>query len=110
MKKNNTSKKSVSYKVGRPKKQSTVKDKVKMYKTQITDYDFNETTDFIDPKKSLRLSDLGLTLPETPPTQVVSIRLPSQLLNQIRALSSDRDISYQSLIKILLAQGVKNFK
>ena len=103
MKKNNSTR-------GRPKKVSTLHDQQVKYKTKITDYDFDETTDFINPDKPLSLRDIGFTLPPTSPTQVVSIRLPSVLLNQIRALSSERDVSYQALIKIFLSDSVKKLK
>lgn len=75
--------------------------------TEIRDYDDTETTGFIDKRKRLKISDLGLKLPETPPTQVVSIRLPTPLLNQIRARASAQDIPYQALIKILLSRSLK---
>jgi len=41
-----------------------------------------------------------------PPTQVVSIRLPSALLNELRALASARDVPYQALIKLLLTESL----
>jgi len=37
---------------------------------------------------------------------VVSIRLPSELLNQIKAAASARDVPYQALIKLLLAESL----
>ena len=106
----NKTKMAAKYKLGRPVKKSTLKDKKKTYQAEITDYDFNDTTDFINVKKPLKLKDLGFTLPEIPPTQVVSIRLPTILLNQIRALSSQSDISYQAMIKIFLSSAVAQAK
>jgi len=41
-----------------------------------------------------------------PSTITISLRLPESLLNQIRILANKDDIPYQSLMKILLAQGV----
>ena len=46
---------------------------------EITEYDNEETISMIDINKPLKLSDLGLKLPDVPPTQVISIRLPSEL-------------------------------
>lgn len=40
-------------------------------------------------------------------TQVVSIRLPSSLLNQLKAFASARDVPYQALIKLLLAESLE---
>ncbi|MDC0358571.1 BrnA antitoxin family protein [Oligoflexia bacterium] len=78
--------------------------------TEIRDYDEFETTEMIDSSKSLRFKDLGLKLPDTPPTQVVSIRLPSDLLNEIKALGSQRDVPYQALIKLFLSESLENIK
>lgn len=77
---------------------------------EIVDYDGNETGPMINAKKPLRFEDIGLELPPTPPTQVVSIRLPSGLLNELRAIGSKRDIPYQALVKMLLAEGVETLK
>jgi predicted DNA binding CopG/RHH family protein len=64
----------------------------------------------IDPEKPLRFEDIGLRLPEVPPTQVISIRLPSALLNELRAISSETDIPYQALIKLMLSRSVSKFR
>ncbi len=84
--------------------------KIKKNLEEIKDYDHFDTALWINTKDSLRFEDLGLKLPSTPPTQVVSIRLPSELLNEIKALGSKRDVPYQSLIKLFLAQAVLKFK
>lgn len=73
----------------------------------IHDYDEHDTTAMIDAKKTLRFADLGLKIPKMPPTQVVSIRLPSALLNEIKAFASARDVPYQALIKLLLAESLE---
>ena len=74
---------------------------------EIRDYDAHDTSSMIDSAAPLDLADLGLELPKTPPTQVVSIRLPSSLLNQIKAFASARDVPYQALIKLLLAESLE---
>ena len=76
----------------------------------IEDYDAVDTSDMIDRSKLLKYQDLGLKLPEVPPTQVISIRLPSTLLNELRAISSETDIPYQALIKLFLSDSVSKFK
>jgi hypothetical protein len=83
-------------------KRSTTKRRRK----EIRDYDTRDTSTMIDPGKPLTLQQLGLDLPKVPPTQVVSIRLPSALLNQLKAFASARDIPYQALIKLLLAESL----
>ena len=81
--------------------------KTKKVRREIADYDSNDTSTMIDPDRPLGLDDLGLKLPKVPPTQVVSIRLPSELLNQIKAFASARDVPYQALIKLLLAESLQ---
>ena len=74
---------------------------------EIKDYDQFDTTEFIDANKPLKLGDLGLKLPEQAPTQVVSIRLPTDLLNEIKAMGSQKDVPYQALIKLFLSAAIK---
>jgi len=76
----------------------------------IRDYDAVDTTEMIDPSKPLKFEDIGLRLPAVPPTQVVSIRLPSRLLNELKAISSETDIPYHALIKLFLSQSVSRFR
>jgi len=78
--------------------------------TEIRDYDDRDTTTMIDSSKPLAFADLGLQLPKSPPTQVISIRLPSALLNEIKAVASARDVPYQTLIKFLLAESIQRRK
>ena len=84
--------------------------KIKKRNKEIIDYDELNTTGLIDKTKALKLSDLGLRLPITHPTQVISIRLPSTLLNEIRAIGSQKDVPYQALIKFFLSESVAEFK
>ena len=72
----------------------------------VRDYDSVETSEMIDESIPLKYEDLGLKLPEVPPTQVISIRLPSSLVNELRAISSETDIPYQALIKLFLSESV----
>jgi predicted DNA binding CopG/RHH family protein len=76
----------------------------------VADYDEYDTTAIIDRDKPLRFEEIGLKLPETPPTQVISIRLPTALLNEIKALGSRDDVPYQALIKLFLAEAVQHKK
>lgn len=39
-----------------------------------------------------------------PSTQTISLRLPEDLLEEIKILANKRDVPYQSLIKILLRE------
>ena len=44
------------------------------------------------------------------PTQPVTVRLPRRLLQELRVLAKDRDVPYQSLLKILLAEKVTELR
>ncbi len=81
--------------------------KSKKKSREITLYDDNDTTHFIDKNKRLSLKDLGFKLPPESPTKVISIRLPTELYNIIRAFSTNHDIPYQAYIKYLLAESLK---
>ena len=83
-----------------------MKTKRKVRSQVIVDYDNSDTTSFVNGNKPLLFSDMGVSLPKPPPTQVVSIRLPTPLLNELRALGSEQDVPYQALIKLFLADAV----
>lgn len=74
--------------------------------TEIKEYDTADTTAFIDRSKKMRLKDLNITLPPDAPTKVLSIRIPTALLNSIKAYASDHDVPYSAMIKILLAESL----
>ena len=84
--------------------------KVSKTSVEASDYDEIDVSGVIGNQKSLQFKDLGLRLPETPPTQVISIRVPTQLLNEIRAISSQKDVPYQGLIKMYLSEAVSKAK
>lgn len=69
---------------------------------EIESYDDNDSTYFIDKTKPKSLKDLGLKLPLEPPTKVVSIRLPINLFNKIKAYATNIDMPYQAFIKYVL--------
>ena len=77
---------------------------------QIVDYDTYDTSKMIKTSKPLKLEDLGLKLPDNPPTQIVSLRLPTRLLNAIKAIGSEQDVPYQALIKLMLSSSIGKFR
>lgn len=83
-----------------------MKTKRKIKPQVIEDFDSSDTPPWVNADKPLVLSEIGVSLPSTPPTQVVSIRLPTSLLNELRALGSEQDVPYQALIKLFLADAV----
>lgn len=45
-----------------------------------------------------------------PSTKSISLRLPENLLNDIKIMANKEDIPYQSLMKFFLAQGVNHMR
>jgi predicted DNA binding CopG/RHH family protein len=76
------------------------------FKTEAEERKFSEThdsTDYIDWSKAERARFPNLK----PSTTAISIRLPSGLLEQIKIAANERDVPYQSLIKMWLAEKVR---
>jgi len=49
-----------------------------------------------------------VTLPNLKPsTKTISVRLPESLLEALKLLANKRDVPYQSLLKIFLAERIK---
>jgi predicted DNA binding CopG/RHH family protein len=63
----------------------------------------HDATDFIDFSQAQQAH-----MPRLKPTlKTISIRLPEPLLESIKVLAHKRDVPYQSLMKMLLAEGIK---
>lgn len=62
----------------------------------------NDITDYFDIKSRKKMNFPNLK----PSTQTISIRLPEDLLEEIKVLANKRDVPYQSLIKILLRESL----
>lgn len=63
----------------------------------------HDTTDYFDTSKPIKL-DLSELKPSTRP---VTIRLPDFLLSDLKILAHKKDVPYQSLMKVFLAERVK---
>lgn len=63
----------------------------------------HDLTDYIDHFESIEL-DLSELKPSTRP---ITIRLPESLLSSVKMLANKRDVPYQSLMKIFLAERVQ---
>ena len=76
------------------------------FKTEAEERKFWEThdsTDYVDWRRAERARFPNLK----PSTTAISIRLPLGLLEQIKVAANRRDVPYQSLIKMWLAEKVK---
>jgi len=63
-----------------------------------------DSTDYIDWDKAIK----NPIFPNLKPsTKTISLRLPTFLLSMIKQLAKAKDVPYQSLIKIFLAEKVK---
>ncbi len=63
----------------------------------------HDSAELVDWTKAHRV-----TLPDLRPSlKTISIRLPSFMLEEIKQLAHKRDVPYQSLIKLFLAERVK---
>ena len=82
-------------------------EKLPTFKTQSEEALFwreHDSVDYIDWSKAKRAAFPNLK----PSVKTISLRIPESLLNAIRILANKDDIPYQSLMKILLAEGVRN--
>ena len=62
-----------------------------------------DSTEIVDWAKAQRV-----TLAELKPSlKTISLRLPSFMLEEIKRLANKRDVPYQSLIKLFLAERVR---
>jgi predicted DNA binding CopG/RHH family protein len=80
---------------------------VPKFKSEAEEREFWEThdsTEYLDWSKAERVRFPNLKLS----TQSISLRLPVSLLEQIKIEANKRDVPYQSLIKVWLAEKVSH--
>ncbi len=66
-------------------------------------WETHDSTDYVDWSKAQRVRFPNLK----PSTTAISLRLPVSLLEQIKIAANKRDVPYQSLIKMWLAEKVE---
>jgi predicted DNA binding CopG/RHH family protein len=63
----------------------------------------HDSTDYIDWRRGKRA-----ILPKLKPTsQTISLRLPKPMLDRLKQLANKRDVPYQSLLKMFVADRLK---
>ena len=63
----------------------------------------HDSTDFIDWRRAKRT-----TLPNLKPSsQTISLRLPKPMLDRLKQLANKRDVPYQSLLKMFVADRLE---
>jgi len=65
-------------------------------------WETHDTSDYVDWSRAV-LADFPNLKPST---QTISLRLPSSLLAELKILANQRDVPYQSLLKVFLAERV----
>jgi len=86
-----------------PKKQ--LRKLIPQFETEAQEQEFwssHDSTDYVDWSQAQRVTFGRLK----PSTQTISIRLPVALLEDLKLLANKRDVPYQSLVKIFLAERV----
>jgi len=63
----------------------------------------HDSTDFFDWNKADRLTLSNLK----PSVKKISLRLPESILEDLKLLANKRDVPYQSLLKIFLAERIE---
>lgn len=80
--------------------------KLPRFKTEDEEREFwatHSTVDFLD-----QFERVELDLPNLKrSTKTISIRLPESMIDQLKKLANKRDVPYQSLLKILLGEKIK---
>lgn len=64
----------------------------------------HDTTEYVDWSRAERVTLSNLK----PSTTTISLRLPSPLLADLKVLANQRDVPYQSLLKVYLADRVRS--
>ena len=65
-------------------------------------WDTHDSADYVDWSKATVVSFPKLR----PSTETISLRLPAPLLSDLKALANKRDVPYQSLLKVFVADRV----
>lgn len=63
----------------------------------------HDSTDYVDWAAGTQVAFPNLK----PSTQTISLRLPLAMLNSLKVMANTRDVPYQSLMKMLLADALK---
>ena len=66
-------------------------------------WDTHDSTEFINWNKAERITFANLK----PSVKKISLRLPESMLEELKMLANKRDVPYQSLLKIFLAERIE---
>jgi predicted DNA binding CopG/RHH family protein len=91
--------------MGKRKKGSVVKESMPKFSSEDEERAYwaeHDVVDYFDWERSVQGSFPALK----PSTKTISVRLPQALLEELKMLANERDVPYQSLLKIFLAERV----
>lgn len=83
-----------------------MKKKIPKFESEDEERDFwssHDSTPYVDWEKAERIAFPSLK----PSTKTISIRLPESMLDDLKMLANKKDIPYQSLLKMFLAERIK---
>lgn len=79
---------------------------VPLFKSEDEEREFwstHDSTDYIDWSKAKRVQFPNLK----PSTKTITVRLPESLLSSLKVMANKKDVPYQSLMKVLLADKIR---
>jgi predicted DNA binding CopG/RHH family protein len=80
--------------------------KIPTFKNEAAEREFwarEDSTEYLDWSKAR-----AVTLPKLKPTlRTISLRLPEAMIAELKVLANKRDVPYQSLLKVFLAERIR---
>jgi predicted DNA binding CopG/RHH family protein len=79
------------------------------FKTEAEEFEFwskADSTEYVDWSKAKRVKFVNLK----PTLRTISVRLPVAMVEDLKILANQRDVPYQSLLKIFLAERLEREK
>lgn len=84
----------------------TMAKKLPAFKNEDEEREFwatHDSTEYIDWKRAEKVTFSNLK----PSVEKISLRLPKSMLEELKLLANKRDVPYQSLLKIFLAERIE---
>ena len=86
-----------------------MKKKIPNFKSEEEEREFwdnNDSCDFIDWSQG----EVAVFPNLKPSLKTISLRLPEEMINELKLMANKRDVPYQSLLKMLLAEKIEEMK
>ena len=83
-----------------------MKNKIPKFKNEDEEREFwaaHDSTEFVNWKEAKRVVLSNLK----PSIKTISLRLPESMLEELKLLANKRDVPYQSLLKVFLAERIE---